>query len=92
MRRLYKGTAKMFVRKKGEKQLTPFKPDPSLSLVAQLDAWKKQRQAMQALNTTRLAVHKRKDRPEDGGDAGTALGNSECVKLADTLGGYWKPN
>jgi len=73
MRRLYKGTVKNFVRKKGDKQLTPFKPDSSLSLAAQLDVWKKQRDAMQSLSTESLAARKRKESPEDGGHAGTAL-------------------
>ena len=92
MRRLYKGTAKNFVRKKGDKQLTPFKPDSSLSLAAQLDVWKKQRNAMQLLSAKSLAAHKRKKSPEDGGYAGTALLKGERAKLADTLGAYWKLN
>jgi hypothetical protein len=92
MSRLYKGTAKWFIRKKGDKQLAPFKPDPSLSLVAQLDVWKKQRDAMQSVRAECLAARKRKESTEDGGYAGIAMQKRECAKLADTLGAYWKLN
>jgi len=92
MRRLYKGTAKHFVRKKGDKQLIPFKPDSSLSFTTQLDVWKKQREAMKSLSTENLAVRQRKKSSEDGGHASTALWKGERTKLADMLGAYWKLN
>jgi len=45
---------------------------------------------MQLLSAENLAAHKRKESPEDGMHAGTALRKGEHAKLADTLGTYRK--
>jgi hypothetical protein len=91
MHRLYKGTAKRYVRNKGDKRLAPFKPDPSLSFVAQLHVWKKQRDAMLAIRRDKAEARKRRENPgESGYMAGTALEKRERVNLEDTLGGYWR--
>jgi len=88
VKNLYKGTAKVFARKKRSQKPRHFKPNPMNTTAAHLETWKSQREGMKASALKRKESRQRNSGSESAG--GFPVSSRELKNLQSNLGQYWQ--